>query len=415
MKTIKIVYPVIVILFSFLPIYIFAQDKKMTLQECIEYATENNLSMKSGRIQIQKSKDLQGTAFNIERTGLSLSQDMTTGGSGNNLAISQGFDFPTVYTSRRGLLKAETDLERSNFEVSRNELIRTISSIYYELLYARENIKILKEQNLIYERFLFLASTKYKLGETSRLEEMNAERLLNENKLDLQKAEKDFQSIQLMLQRWMNMEELIEPMEQNLPVMPTSLRLSEFNAEQTPVAATYEKKKAVIQKNLRVIKQGYIPSFNFALQNQLLIKGMNPYNIQRDRFSKGNFMGFQVGVSMPLFFGEQRAKTRAAKREIEIIQIQQQETLLSLNKEYQAKLNEHKKAKSSLDYYASVGNKQAEEITRISQISYEKGEINYIEYIQNLKSAVEINLQYINAINDYNQSTITLNFMQGYP
>ena len=44
---------------------------------------------------------------------------------------------------------------------------------------------------------------------------------------------------------------------------------------------------------------------------------------------------------------------------------------------------------------------------------YEKGEIDYVEYIQNLKTAVEIHLLYANAINDYNQTIIMLNYLQG--
>ena len=106
---------------------------------------EKNLTMKSGRISIERAKDLQGTAFNIEKTGFSLSQDPTSGGSpDNSISLSQSFDFPTVYTTRSKLLKAETNLERSNLEVTRNELVKEITGTYYQLLYAKENIKILQ-------------------------------------------------------------------------------------------------------------------------------------------------------------------------------------------------------------------------------------------------------------------------------
>lgn len=182
-----------------IPLTLSAQNSIKSLQECIQSAVDNNLTMKSGRISIERAKDLQGTAFNIDKTGISLSQDFTEGGgTGNSLAISQSFEFPTVYGSRRGLLKAETNLERSNLEVTRNELVKEVTSTYYQLLYARENMKILQEQDSVYGKFLFLASAKFKAGETSRLEEMNAERLYNENKIELQKTEKSYQNIQLM-------------------------------------------------------------------------------------------------------------------------------------------------------------------------------------------------------------------------
>ena len=72
------------------------------------------------------------------------------------------------------------------------------------------------------------------------------------------------------------------------------------------------------------------------------------------------------------------------------------------------------KSKNSLKYYDETGMRQADKIINISQLAYEKGGINYIEYIQNLKTALEISLQHIAVMNDYNQSVIQLNYLQGY-
>lgn len=406
---------IVVLLLVILPSISFAQSDVKSLQECIQLAMENNLAMKSSRISIARAKDLQGTAFNIEKTNFSLSQDPTSGGSpDNSISLSQSFDFPTLYNSRKGLLKAETNLEHSNLAVTRNELIKEITSTYHRLLFAKENIKILQEQDSIYSKFLFLANAKLKSGETSRLEQMNAERLYNENVIEQQKAEKDYQNVQLILQRWMNTENSVEPEETSLPVLEPAFSLQDFDPEQTSLGDVYANKTAINEKALSVVKQGYLPSFNFALKNQFLINGFNPYDIERQRFDKGNFMGFEVGISVPLFFGEQRAKTKAAKRDVEIAKIQQEDAMLAMRKDYQSYLNEYTKARNTLDYYLVRGNKQADQIAQISQISYEKGEINYVEYIQNLKTAAEIHLQYANAVNDYNQIIINLNYLQGY-
>lgn len=393
---------------------IFGQNTKISLSDCIQIALDNNLTMKSGRILIEKAKDLEGTAFNIDKTNFSLSQDPTSGGSpDNSLSLNQSFEFPTIYGFRKRLLKAETNLERSNLEVTQNELVKEISAIYYRLLYGKETIRILQQQDSIYSKFLFLANAKLNSGEAGKLEQMNAERIYNENKIELHKAEKNYQNMQLILRQWLKTEQFIEPVESRLAALETIYPFKEFEPEQNPLGEVYENKKIITEKNLSVIKQGYLPSFSFALKNQFLIKGFNPYDIQRKRFDKGSFMGFEVGISIPLFFGEQRARTKAAKREVEIARIQKEEAMLTIHTSYQTYLNEYKKAKNALDYYSLRGNKQAADMMRISQISYENGEINYIEYIQNLKTAAEIHLQYANAINEYNQTIIMLNYLQG--
>lgn len=391
-----------------------AQNVIKSLDECIRSAMDNNLTLKSGRIAIEKAKDLQGTAINIGKTNFSISQDPVSGGSpDNSLSVSQSFEFPTVYATRLGLLKAETDLEKSRFEVSANELVKEVSSAYYLLLYAKENLHILQEQDSLYNRFLHIASAKFQSGETNRLEMINAERLAGENKIELQKAATDVRNIQLLFQKWLNTDVTIEPRENGLPVADFIFPAGGLDISQTPLHRVYENQLKVNTRDLSLQKQQLLPEFGFLLRNQLLLRGFNPYNMERERFDKGNFMGFEAGVSIPLFFGEQRAKIKAAKREMQLTQVQRENEMLYLQKEYQTVLNEYYKAKTSLDYYMETGNRQADEIKRLSQLSYEKGEIGYVEYIQNLKTAVEIRMQHANAVNTYNQTVILLNFLQG--
>lgn len=408
MKTKNIIPAIVMIVATIVlsPSMLFGQSNTKALNECIQLAMDNNLTMQSGRISIQRAKDLEGTAFNIDKTSLSYTIDPASVGSiDRSISLSQSFNFPTVYGSRKGLLKAETDLEKGNFEVTKNELIKEVTSAYYQLLYVKENIKILQVQDSIYNKFLFLANAKLKAGEAGRLEQMNAERLYNENKIELQNAQTNYQNIQLSLQRWMNSSEFINPIESDLTLVELEYLLNEFDPKQTPVGNIYTKRQIISKKNLDVTKQGYLPSFNFSLKNQ--------YGSNQKWFGKNDLLGFEIGVSVPLFFGEQRAKTKAAKRDIEIAKVQQEDVMLSMQKSYQSGVNDYLKAKKTLDYYSLKGNKQAENITRISQISYEKGEIGYIEYIQNLKTSVEIHLQYASAINDYNQAIIVLNYLQG--
>jgi len=391
------------------------QSLKKTLRECVEIAIDSNLALQSGKIAVARAEELQGTAFNINKTTFTMSQDPTSGGSpDNSLSAAQIFDFPTVYISRRGLLKAETNLEQSNLAISRNELTRQVSVVYYRLLYAMENVRILHEQDSIYRKFVFLATAKFKAGETNRLEVMNAERLYNENLIELQAAQNALQTAQIMLQRLMNVDYAVVPAEQTLTVFQPDFEIEDFNLKQTLVNQFYENKLTVSEKSLSLAKQEFLPSLNFTLRSQFLLPGYNPYNIERKRFAGGNFMGFEVGLGIPLFFGEQAAKTRAARRELEMIKTQREDAMQELAGEYRIALNEYAKAKTTLNYYLSEGNRQAAEISRMSQLAYEKGEIGYIEYIQNLKTAFDVARQSADAINAYNQAVILLQYLRGY-
>jgi cobalt-zinc-cadmium resistance protein CzcA len=388
----------------------WTQNSITTLEDCLRQARENNLTLHAGRIAIEKAKDLQGTAFAIGKTSLALSQDPTSGGSpDNSLSLSQSFEFPTVYATRHGLLKAETEVERNRLNVSENEVIKDVTSLYYSLLLEKERIRILQQQSTLYNRFLFLASAKVQAGEANRLEQIHAERLCNENALALKNTAREYLNVQLQMQNQLNTHALIEPVEDSLIIRPISPLFNEnWDASQAPQCKIFESQRMAGEKNLSLQRQGFIPEIHLAVRNQLVLKGFNPYDIPRERFDKGNFMGFEAGISVPLFFGEQRAKAKAAKREVEIIQTQKETALMLIQQAYETALNEYQQAKAALEYYLQTGNRLAEEITQISQLSYEKGEISYLEYIQNLQTAVDIRLQYAHAVNDYNQAVIIL-------
>lgn len=411
----KNITKLIALILAIYPCTIQAQtETTQSLQQCIDMAMQNNPTMQSGKIKIQKAQDLQGTAYNIAKTNFILSQDPTEGGgSGNTISLNQEFDFPTIYAARKKLLKAETNLEQSNLEVTRNQLIMEISKTYHQLLYQQENKRILEKQDSIYAQFLYLANAKLQSGESGRLEQMNAQRLYDQNKIELQNAQKEYQNTQLILQKWINTENYINPLESKQTIIQTDLNIHQFDPQLTPIGKLLDNQIKVSQRNLEVTQQGYLPGINLALKNQLVLKWFNPYNVNRQRYDKGNFMGFDLGISIPLFFGEQRAKTKAAKRDIALMKMQQTEAQLAIRNQYQTYLNEYTKARKTLDYYLQTGNNQANEIARISQLAYQQGEINYIEYIQNMKTAVDINLQYTNAVNDYNQTIIQLNYLQG--
>lgn len=391
-----------------------AQPRAMNLQECIRAALDNNLALRAGQISVEKAEDLQGTAFDIEKTDISLSQDPTSGGGPDNgITVSQAFDFPTVYAARRKYLKALTAAERGSLEVARNEVVKEVTSCYYSLVHARSVAKIMQEQDSLYAKFLAIATAKYEAGETGLLEKMNAERMYNENRLEMQRAERACRAAALALRNQMNTGEDVAPADTALTAMQTEGALEPVDFGRTPLGGMYASRKTASEKSLKLAKQGYLPGISIGLTGQLLIKGFNPYDVQRERFEQGNFMGFEVGVSVPLFWGAQRAKVKAARRDVELAEVAQRQAEQTMEKDYRDCAEEYQRAKKALDYYRRQGSAQAAEMVRLSQVSYEKGEIGYVEYIQNMKTAAETRVQHANAINDYNQAVIMLNYLKG--
>lgn len=389
-------------------------QKTMTLQDCLRTALEHNFDIRARKAETDKAAMLQKTAVDLDMTTFSLSQDPTSGGSpDNSWSVSQDFRFPTVYSARRKALRSETALREKSLLVTQHDVKKEVTAAYYTLLYTRDVMKIYEEQDTIYRKFLELATGRYKMGEAGSLEKMNAERLYRENKLTWHQVEKNFREAQLALQFQIGTDEEVVPADPAFSVITSPFAGEEYNYGGTPWAAMAEKQEEAGENNLKVEKRGFLPAFSLSLSNQLVIKGFNPYNVDRSPFEKGSFMGFEVGVSVPLFFGAQKARVKAAKQELLLTKIKAQQTEYRHRNLYRQALNEYARAQKDLDYYVREGNPGADRMLEISRVSYEKGDIGYVEYIQNLQTAADIHLRYARALNTYNQSVVMLNYLQG--
>src|SRR5690606_7440579 len=116
------------------------------------------------------------------------------------------------------------------------------------------------------------------------------------------------------------------------------------------------------------------------------------------------FDGFTVGIAIPIFgLSSSIARSKAAALNIEREQ-KTSEYLTAQVKSQFTQLNEQLITFQELiTYYREVAEPNASKIVRNSTIAYQNGDISYIEYVQGIETALDIRLNFINAINQYNQ------------
>lgn len=388
--------------------------RRLSLQDCIDIALDCNLAYKGAEIALSQSQIMERTALDIPQTMLSLVQTATDGGGPDNgLKLSQEFDFPTLYATKRKYLKSETALERNKVEATRSDLVAEISSLYYSLLYRREICAIVATQDSLYERFCSVAKTRYDEGEGSKIEWLNARRLMNENKLQAEQAQVEYKALMLQLQTLLNADYAIEPADGSLYPADAAAIAADVDFDATPEGIIADSKLRVAQQSERLAKQGFMPTLSIGATTQLLIKGFNPYDIDRQRFAKGDFVGFEVGVSVPLFFGSQRAKVRAAAQAVKAEELRKAELQRKQEADFQMLNDDYMTARSELHYYRTAGLPEAEEMLRLSLVSYELGEIGYEEHARNLENIIAVKRAYCGALEKYNQTILKLKRIKG--
>lgn len=397
---------------ALLPQTVLSQTRKVSLQECINMAQEKNPQMQVANKSVERAKVLQGTAWEIDKTELSLSQDPTSGGSPDNaLSLSQSIEFPTYYIARHKQLKAETQAERSKAAVVRLSLENDVKAAYYQAVYQAEKLRVLESQDSLLSQYRTLAEKRYKAGETRQLELLSAERLQRENKMEVLAAHNELETAQLLLSRLVGSVEAVEPKEDSL--LPLDWKQASYNYSQTPDGQYSADRLKASEQAVRVAKNGFAPSLSLSLRNQLVISSWNPYDQDRSRFDGGNFMGFEVGVGIPLFYGATRAKVKAARKEREMIALEIKEQEQLRQQEYLSALSRMNAAYVRYTYYNEEGRERSDKMAEQGLLEYSQGEISYLEYMIVLQESIDLRLKRASALNDYNQCVLVMEKLCG--
>lgn len=397
---------------ALLPQTVLSQTRKVSLQECINMALEKNPQMQVANKSVERAKALQGTAWEIDKTELSLSQDPTSGGSPDNaLSLSQSIEFPTYYIARHKQLKAETQAERSKAALVRLSLENDVKAAYYQAVYQVERLRVLESQDSLLAQYRTLAEKRYKAGENRQLELLSAERLQRENNMEVLAAHNELETAQLLLSRLVGSVETVEPKEDSL--FPLDWKQASYNYSQTPDGQYSADRLKVSEQAVRVAKNGFAPSLSLSLRNQLVISSWNPYDQDRSRFDGGNFMGFEVGVGIPLFYGATRAKVKAARKEREMIALEIKEQEQLRQQEYLSALSRMNAAYVRYTYYNEEGRERSDKMAEQGLLEYSQGEISYLEYMNVLQESIDLRLKRASALNDYNQCVLVMEKLCG--
>lgn len=377
----------------------------LTLNNALDLAQKQNLSLKNSDLEIQYNQTLQKTAFDPGKT-------MLNGNFGkineptvndNSIGISQSFSFPAVYIRRTQLRKEQIKSSQLNKTMTQNELLRDVKNAWYQLAYLLQKHRLLQQQDSIFTGFLHAADIRYKTGETNKLEQANAHVQVMQIQSLLKQNEADIRAGQAVLGALLNTDSLIKIQSDSLlRPMPAWEDIDNRLPENNPVVQ-FLKHQIQVQKAQKNAEQSLLlPDITLEANSQTF-KGAN-----RQRYGM-----YGIGIAVPLWPRAQIQRVKAADIAIEQAQIQEEYQRKNLQSAFTSAIEEYKKIHESMNYYSQNALPLAKLILTNAQAGYKSGEIGYIEYIENLNRASGIQNDYLDLVNQYNQAVIQLEYLTG--
>ncbi|NRF41175.1 CusA/CzcA family heavy metal efflux RND transporter [Pedobacter foliorum] len=385
----------------------------LTMEQAVQTAIKNNQAMKSSGLQVNQQQALRGSSTDLGKTNLDVQYGQFNGiKNDNNFSISQNIPYPGLFKNQRNLYDAQIKGAEISVAVTQNELTYQVENTYMQLAYFVALKDLYQSQDSLYSYFVKAASLRYETGETNLLEKTTAETQYNEVRNQMSKNESDILAYTSELQRLLNTQEPIE-------IVKGQFKQAEWNiatgtsVSANPQLALQKQQIEIADKALGVEKARSGPDFTVGYFNQSII-GIHNVNGQDLYFNGGKrFQGVQAGVAIPLFFKPFSSRIKAAKIEKQVSESQYDLFQTNLQGEYNKANQELLKNSRSIDYYKKSALPNTNLILKQSQIAFQNGEIGYVEYLQGLRTYSETNFSYLQAINQYNQSVYTLQYLSG--
>jgi cobalt-zinc-cadmium resistance protein CzcA len=417
-KTKKMKTPVIsaiLLLMLCIPSYSNAQNASgITLQQAIDGALKNNASLKAGQFEIDYSKTLKRTSTDIGKTSVSLMYGQYNSiKTDNNISVSQNIPFPTVFSSQAQLGNAMIKGSELKLQITQNELVSQVKSVFHYLEFLQAERKLLMSQDSIYSTFAKASELRLKTGESNLLEKTTAETQLMEVRNLLAQNQSNIQIYQTQLQALMNSKVPIQVTESDLSKMELSVQMDSASLSQNPSLAYLKQQIEIVNRQKKVETAKVLPDFTIGYFNQSLVGFQNIGGTDQYFDGSKRFTGIQVGISIPLWIVPQTAKVKAVGINQQVIQSNYEQQQVNIQGQYNQAIQEYLKDKNTLDYYEKNALPNADLIIKQADKGFKSGEIGYVEYLQGLKSALAIKSDYLQSLNQYNQSIITLEFLLG--
>jgi len=390
---------VIFLLFA-LPILAQSQDHKISVDQAVAIALENNQGLKASAFRIDQSQQLIGSAIDINKTEIYYGEDKANIAP-NNLplntwGISQSFQFPTVYGAQRKVMLGKSQLIKDQYRMDERMVIKEVHRVYNEIVYWQQMLKNYLYLDSLYTSFERAANRRFEQGESNYLEKLTAETKKKEISIQLSQISESIQRNLIVLNQWLQSDTSFTVSVDSFVRIP----LKPLDTVAHPTLSYFEDALKLSNQMLTLEKQKLLPDINAAV-----FRGTNGgTGVQ-------SFAGFQVSVAIPLWFGTQQSKIAAAKTESNIVESESNNYKIQLASSYKALLSDLRQYEEGLIYYESTGQKLSRETLFYANEAYQNGEINFLQYTQLLENAKTIESNYLNFLFQYNMTALEVNYL----
>lgn len=278
--------------------------RTQSIEEVLQSVAMNNPELKS-LIQSTEAAQLQLKTDNMPEDPTveysSFYSRNTTGQSGSELVVSQGFDFPTLYATRSRQNKLSSASLESGLDVERRRILLEAKTVCMDIIMYRQLGELLDMQSGIAEEMLELFQKRYETGDATalelnkiKMELMNVATEVADNRAALSAADNTLRAMNGDVELVFDAD--FYPLAED--VADPQAAMEEYISGNAAIISAETAAQAA-QKQVSLDRQGWIPKIEIGYRRNTAIREAEH--------------GFLVGGSIPLFSNSRKVRMAKAQ------------------------------------------------------------------------------------------------------
>jgi len=390
-----------------------AQDtQNLTLQQAIEIGTKNNSLLQSGALEVQVQEQLRGAAGLFPKTSINATLGQVNSSRfDQNFSISQEIPNPAALRARKNLAEQNIGLSQQRLNITRQEVVFNIRQSWYQILYFQAASETLQREDSLLRQFVRAATLKFKTGESNLLEKTTAETRQQQLQQEINQILVQTEAEKVRLRLWLNSATDVTIAETDFTTLPFAAIVDTALVQNNPSIRFAQQQIALAEAQLKATKAEALPDFSVGYVIQSFAGTQEVDGQPKTYNAVPRFQGVQVGITLPIFGKGYRSRNAAAATQV----LAQRSNSQYLQTQIRSQLTQYAAQysfwKNNVNYYRTTALPNAQSIITNATKAYQSGDIGYVEYAQALQLNLEIQRSYLEAINNFNQAVISIQFI----
>jgi len=389
---------------------LFAQQI-LTYDKATQLLTERNGKYKSAILEQEKQELLGKSNSGMPSTTINgmMGQYNSYYKKDNNITINQTIPFPTSFKEEKNLGVEKGKLAQIESVLLLRDLEQQLAISFDQYGYTQTQIQYLKELDSSLQQLEDKSKVRMELQDISRLDYslVQTKRMRIANDVSL--LESQLMGEKRKIAALLNMEESsfrLEP----APYQAMLNAMPKWDVSNHPIAQWYEQQKDIYLQEKQVNFSHQLPEINLGYFNQTLV-GVQNVNGVDTKFTQANrFQGYMVGANVPLFWGAYKTRNQATSLSMQQNELESNQSKQAMQGEMNQLIEQLAMLSVSLEKLGGQLNNELRYLSEDAKVKFDVGEISFIEFLQIQQQRNELELTYLQLINQYNQTSIQLNW-----